>query len=151
MNKEKSKNVFDHIRHIAEVQDPNYLNTLTPLEYKEFNVFLIHRFLGLHNNLTYAMSYIDKYVFWNSMSKEHFYKLLIHVIPKYSPKTFWIKYPKKETMKKPPAWILELIKEYFKFISTQESIEYYGLLTDENKLNLLRAFGISESRLSELQ
>lgn len=150
MSGEKSLNVFDHIRAITQIQDPNYLSTLTPVEYKEFNIFLLQKFLGLHNDLTYAISYIDKYVFLNRMSKEHYYKLLIHIIPKYDAKSFWIKFPKKEKLDTPPAWVLDLLKEYFKFISSDEAIEYYRLLTTENKATLLRMYGIPKSKIEEL-
>lgn len=147
MAKETKKNVFYHIKQITEFQDPNYLSTLTPEEYKEFNVFLIHKFLGLNNSLTYVMSYIDKYVFQTKMTKERYYKLLINLIPKGR---YWLEFPKKEKSNKPPTWFLELIKEYFKYISLTEALQYYELFSTQDKLSILRAFGQPEKKLKEL-
>lgn len=143
----KSKNIFDHIRNITEIQNPTYLSTLTSQELKEFNIFLLQKFLGMHNDLTYAISYIDKYVFFNKMSKEHYYKLLIHMIPKGK---YWLKFEKKDTTILPPTWFLSILKEYFVYISKNEAIEYYQLLSDDDKLALLTKFGHSENKLTQL-
>lgn len=147
MAKEEKKNIFYHIKQITEVQDPNYLSTLNPDEYKEFNVFLIQKFLGLNNNLTHVISYIDKYVFLTQMTRERYYKLLINLIPKGR---YWLDFAKKDKDKKPPTWFLELIKEYFKYISLSEALQYYELLSNRDKLSILRAFGQPEKKLKEL-
>lgn len=145
--KSDKKNIFYHIKQITEYQNPDYLSTLTPDEYKEFNVFLIQKFLGLNNDLTYVISYIDKYVFLTQMTKERYYKLLINIIPKGR---YWLSFPKKDKNKKPPTWFLELIKEYFKYISLTEALQYYELFTTQDKLSILRAFGESDKKLKDL-
>jgi len=139
------KTIFDHISAITEQQPIDYLSTLSDKEYKEFNVFLICKFLALNNNLTEFISYIDKYVF--RMSKEHFYKFLTNIIPK---KKYWITINKKEKIVKEHPEMLDKIQRYFVFISKREAEFYASLMTTEQKVSILRKFGVQNKEIDKI-
>lgn len=144
----KNKTIFDHIKHITEVQSKDYLSTLNEQEYKDFNIFLLQKFLSMNNDLVQSIDYISKYVFFNNMSKEEYYKLLIYLIPKGK---YWIEFSKKDKGFVVPEWFLELIKKYFIFISSQDAIEYFNLMNKDDKLALLKLYGIPKEKIKEIE
>src|SRR4051812_19704027 len=92
---EKGRTLFDHIKHISKSQDPDYFDSLTDLDKKTFNHFMILRGLSMNPALVDDISFLYRY--FDTIPSPQFYKLLISIIPAEHPKTFhpWVKASKK--------------------------------------------------------
>lgn len=149
----KGIGLFDHIKHIRSIQDPDYFKNLTDLDKKSFNHFMILKALSMNPALLEDISTLFRY--FDKIPSPQFYQLLIGLIPpdkKFYP---WVKAPKLPYSKQ----LLELVSTYFE-ISKKESAEYILMLsaTEKGKKqleDLCRAYGLTdkevESALEEHQ
>lgn len=121
---EKSLGLFDHLKHIRTVQDPEYYDLLTEVEKKSFTPFQLLRGLSMNPELLDNVATMYKY--FDKVPKNSLYKLFIGgMIPLERPGSFhpWVKSKKFPVSEK----IIELISTYFE-ISTQEAKDYAKLL-----------------------
>lgn len=147
---EKGLGLFDHIKHIRTIQDPEYFNLLTETEKKSFSPFQILRGLSMNPDILENVSIMFRY--FDKISKESLYKLFIGgMVPIEPSNSFhpWIKAKKFPVSEK----IIELITTYFQ-ISSQESMEYVKLLlTKPNGVQELEEFckdyGWTEKEIKE--
>lgn len=144
----KPMGLFDHIKHIRSVQNPNYYKNLSELDRKTFNPFMILKALSMNPALVDDISTLFRY--FDKIPHPQFYQLLIGLIP--LDKTFyrWVKAKKKPFGKR----LLELIAQYFE-ISEKEAAEYATLLfpTDKGKKELeelCRNFGLGEKEVDAI-
>ena len=75
----KTKGLFDHINHIRQVKNPDYLSTLNDGELKSFNHYMICRVLSMDSSIIEEMALLSKY--FNKMDSNSFYKLCCEVVP----------------------------------------------------------------------
>ena len=59
----KQKNIFDHLTNISFQKDKEYYKNLSEPERKDFNVFMLQRYISMERKYTNIISYIDKYAF----------------------------------------------------------------------------------------
>ena len=52
----KKKSLFDHVKHIRQVQDPNYYKELSSEDKKSFNHFMILRALSMDADIVEDMA-----------------------------------------------------------------------------------------------
>lgn len=144
----KSRGLFDHVKHIRQVQSPNYYDTLNETEQKSFNKYMILRVLSMDKNVIEEISYISKYM--EVLPEKQLYKLLIKCIPKdYG----FYPYIKKST-KEPNNTVIECICNKFK-IGNKDAVDYYKLLiSNESGINelisLVEGFGFSQTEIEKL-
>jgi len=125
----KGIGLFDHIKHVRTVQDPDYFKNLTELDKKSFNHFMILKGLSMNSAILDEVSTLFKY--FDKIPSPQFYQLMIGgIIPLEHPKSFhrWIKSKKQPFNKQ----LIGLISQYFE-ISDKESIEYIILLSSTEK------------------
>ena len=141
----KGVGLFDHIKHIRSIQNPDYFKNLTDLDKKSFNHFMILKSLSMNPSLVEDISVLFKY--FDKIPSPQFYQLLIGLIP--IDKTFypWIKSNKKSYNIK----LVELVSTYYE-ISNKESEEYIYLLfsTDKGKKeleDLCITFGLNQKEV----
>ena len=141
--------IFDHLNSITITKEENYISNLDEPSKKDFNIFMLQRFISMDKKFTGLVSYIDKYAF-NVFDKEMYYKFMSSWIPKAK---YFFKYLKKESkVKKYPEWFLELVKEsYGGLISRRKAEQYLELYTKEDKIDLLTSFGVDPKKWKEVK
>ena len=144
----KTKSLFDHLKAIYEVQDPNYFDTLTEADKKSYNVYMLNRLISMNPNQALAVAIIQKY---NTLTSDLHYTFLIHVIPKGKQ---WNEYIKAHAEESYPKWLVERIASHFE-ISTNEAVDYLDIFyhTEINKLELrklLQLYATDEKYLKEV-
>lgn len=144
----KGIGLFDHIKHVRTVQDPDYFKSLTDLDKKSFNHFMILKALSMNPDILEEVSTLFKY--FDKIPSPQFYQLMIGgIIPPDHPKKFypWVKSKKKPFSDK----LIELISTYFE-ISSKEAIENATLLssTEKGRLELVeicKNYGLTEKEI----
>ena len=144
----KSRGLFDHVKHIRQVQSPEYYIGLSESERKSFNKYMILRVLSMDPSIIEEISYISKYM--EVLPEQSFYKLLIKCLPKSFQFNAYI----KKSIKDPHSKILECICNKFK-IGIKDSIDYYKILISHESgimelIEIVSSFGISEKEIEEL-
>lgn len=147
--KEKGISLFDHVKHICKVQDPNYFKNLSDADKKSFNHFMILRALSMNPELLDDVGMLYRY--FDTIPSEQFYQLLIAIIPidkSYYP---WIKGTKKYKF---DDSVIDYISRKFE-VSSKEAIDYALILnnTDEGTKylkELVRGFGHTEKEVEKL-
>ena len=146
--KNKSRGLFDHINHIREVKSPDYYQSLTESEKNTFNKYMLLRVLSMDSDIIEEMSFISKY--FQNIPNDHFYKLLIDIVPKG--RRFY-KYIKKTTGNVNET-ILTCICDKFK-IGQKDAIDYYKVFVTDEKgtkelVNLVECFGYTEKEIEKM-
>lgn len=140
----KAKGLFDHIRHIREVQDPNYFDTLTDKDLKSWSNYMICRFLSMDSRNIDVINEIQKYS--ALLEPKYFYLLCIEITPKcrsFSP------YIKGKSNHGCPSGVMEYLKIFFE---ERESVicEYLTLMSEQDVKNILAKYGIGEAEYKDL-
>lgn len=144
----KRKTLFDHIKAIRQVKDPNYYVNLSEDDRKTFSHFMIIRALSMDATIVEEMAQL--YQVFDKIPSPQFYQLLVALVPKDFRFYPWIKSKRMKHKKE----LLELVAKRFG-ISKHEANEYVTLLlrseTGQAELvNICRAFGNSEQEIEEL-
>ena len=141
----KSIGLFDHIKHIRSIQDPDYFKNLTDLDKKSFNHFMILKALSMNPTVLDEIATLFKY--FDKVPSPQFYQLLIGLIPadkKFYP---WVKAKKLPYSNE----LLELVTRYFE-VSKKEAGEYASMLCSSEKgkkelEQLCRDFGLTDKEV----
>jgi hypothetical protein len=148
---QKGLTLFDHIKHIQKVQDPNYIDKLTELDLKTFNHFMLIRGLSMNPALLDDITTLARY--FNKISSKQFYRLLISFIPPEHPRAFhpWIKATKKHKYSK---GLIKLLMRKFE-ASEKEAIDYANIfsMTDSGKEELFgicQGYGLTDKEVESL-
>lgn len=141
----KAIGLFDHIKHIRTIQDPDYYKNLTELDRKTFSHFMILKALSMNPSLLADISDLFKY--FDKIPSPQFYKLLIGLIPidrNYYP---WVKQPKSGVSET----IVELIAKYFEIPKSEAKDYALLLLTKKDGVkeleNFCKDFGFTDKEL----
>lgn len=126
------KTLFDHLKMITEIQDPNYFDTLTDKDKKTFSNFMIQRFLSMNSEWVEFISEMDPVVIGNQLKPELAYKLYISMIPKSK---VFLKYVKSASENKFNKELVDVFRLYFE-TSKEEAIEYLTILSEIDKEHL---------------
>jgi hypothetical protein len=145
----KGLGLFDHIKHIQRVQNPDYFNTLTDLDKKSFNPYMILRALSMNPDNLEPVSFL--YRIFDKIPHLQFYKLIISLFPpetKYYP---WIKGIKKHRYSDA---LTDLVVRKFE-VSAIEATDYINVLdaTPMGKKelhNIVRGFGHSDREIEKI-
>jgi hypothetical protein len=146
--KNKSRGLFDHINHIREVKSPDYYQSLTESEKNTFNKYMLLRVLSMDSDIIEEMSFISKY--FQNIPNDHFYKLLIDIVPKGRRFSKYI----KKTTGNVNETILTCICDKFK-IGQKDAIDYYKVFVTDEKgtkelVNLVECFGYTEKEIVKM-
>ena len=83
----KSKSLFDHIKQITDVQNPNYWDEISDDDKKSWSNYMINRFLSMKPEWIDFVNEVQKY----PLQPRELYKVYIDILPK---KKQWLKYIK---------------------------------------------------------
>jgi hypothetical protein len=146
--KPKKKSVFDHVKHIRQVQDPRYYTSLSDDDKKSFNHFMILRALSMDENLVESMAQL--YQVLDKIPSPQFYQLLINIVPKSNRFYPWV----KSRVLKHNKELLGYVAKRFK-VAKYQANEYVNLLirTEEGQAELIaicKAFGLEDKEVEAL-
>jgi hypothetical protein len=144
----KRKSLFDHVKAIRQVKDPNYYNNLSEDDRKSFNHFMIVRALSMDASIVEEMAQL--YQFFDKIPSPQFYQLLIAIVPKDFRFYPWIKTKRMKHKKE----LLGLVANRFGICKAEANDYVNLLLRSENGqaelVNICRAFGHNEQEIEEL-
>src|SRR5512137_329322 len=85
----KRRTLFDHVKHIRQVQDPDYYKNLSDDDRKTFTHFMILRALSMDEAIVEDMA--ELYKILDKVPSAQFYQLLIALVPKSLKFYPWVK------------------------------------------------------------
>lgn len=144
----KPKTIFDHAKHIRQVQSPDYYTHLSAEDKKTFNHFMLLRALSMDPALVEDIAGLYQYL--DIIPSPQFYTLLIAIVPrnyKYFP---WVKSKKYNNDPR----LIEIVAERFSVPKFQAN-EYINVLLfvkdgKEELNNICVSFGMSESEIKKI-
>jgi hypothetical protein len=143
------KKLFDHLNAIYADQTVAYFDTLEDIERKDFNIYMINRFLSMNPREVPIVNLMQQYYYsFDSRSAYLFYSQLV---PKGKQFNKYVKGTKEEKIER---WLIEIVAQHFS-VSMKEAVEYITLmyLTDAGKDELREIcvrFNIESKRLKKV-
>lgn len=139
----KAKGLFDHINHIRQDQDPKYFSTLTEADKKSWSNYMVCRFLSMQPELLEYINEIQKH---SHLPPEHFYQVLLLIVPQgraYFP------YIKSKNENKWSKELLKLLRSHYQE-SENNVEEYLGLLTAEELCRIVGLYGYTDKEIEKI-
>jgi len=121
-SKNKGKTLFDHIKNITSVQNPDYWETLNESERKTFSNYMVIRFMTMNPDWIETVAGLQYHI--QELPPKLLYKFLIDLLPKS--RTF-LKYQKAKNEERYETWLVELFSLYYE-VSKFEAIQYLEIL-----------------------
>ncbi len=118
----KKKSLFDHIKQITDVQNPNYWNDISDDDKKSWSNYMVNRFLSMKMDWVELVNEVQKY----PLEPEQVYKVYTDILPK---KRQWLKYIKGDKKMKYPKWVYEIVAKHLQCSMREagEAVEMYEL------------------------
>jgi len=140
--------LFDHVKHIRGVKDPEYYNKLSEENRKSFNHFMILRALAMDDEIVGEMAFLYKY--FHIIPSAQFYTLLIALTPNTHRWVPWI----KTKVIKHNQDLLALVAQTYS-VSKRQANEYVNVLiaSDEGLgrlTELCSAMGLNDKEVENL-
>lgn len=121
-SKNKGKTLFDHIKNITSVQNPDYWETLNESERKTFSNYMVIRFMTMNPDWIETIAGLQYQI--QELPPKLLYKFLIDLLPKS--RTF-LKYQKAKNENRYETWLVELFSLYYE-VSKFEAVQYLEIL-----------------------
>ena len=118
----KRKSLFDHIKHITDVQSPNYWDDISDEDKKSWSNYMVNRFLSMKMDWVELVNEVQKY----QLKPKELYKVYTDILPK---KKQWLKYIKGDKSMKYPKWVYEIVAKHLE-VSLREAagaVEMYEI------------------------
>lgn len=144
----KRRSLFDHVKHIRQVQDPNYYVNMSEDDRKSFNHFMIVRALSMDEEILETMAQL--YQIFDKIPSAQFYQLLIALVPKSMRFYPWVKSKKMKHNKD----LLSLVAKRFQ-VAKYQANEYVNILLRSEDgqaelVNICKAFGLEDKEVEKL-
>jgi len=144
----KKSSVFDHVKHIRQIQDPKYYMNMSEDNCKSFNHFMIIRALAMDDTLVEKMAPL--YRIFDKIPSPQFYQLLISLIPKSNIFCPWIKSKVIRYNKN----LLGYVAQRFQ-ISKYQAVDYINILlrSEEGQselVNILKCFALDDKEIEKM-
>ena len=142
----KKKSLFDHVRQVTSVQNPNYWDEISEEDKKSWSNYMVNRFLSMKMDWIEVVNEFQK----DNLKPKELYKLYINVLPKGKQ---WLRYVKGENDMSHPNWLVNIIVNHEK-VSKKEAIEMIEMwyLTEGGMLELgeiCRKWGVEEKKIKQ--
>ena len=147
MLKIKRKSLFDHIKHITDVQSPNYWDDISDEDKKSWSNYMVNRFLSMKMDWVELVNEVQKY----QLKPKELYKVYTDILPK---KKQWLKYIKGDKSMKYPKWVYEIVAKYLE-ISLREAasaVEVYEISHggQAELIDILIKYGRTEEEIRKI-
>ena len=116
----KKKSLFDHIKQITDIQNPNYWDEISDEDKKSWSNYMVNRFLSMKTDWIELVNELQKY----NLKPKELYKLYTNILPKGKQ---WLKYTKGRNDMSHPNWLINIVVNHEQ-ISKKEAVEYIDLL-----------------------
>jgi hypothetical protein len=142
------KGLFDHLDQIRTTKNPDYWDTLSDKEKKNFNHWMILTGLSQDESLIPLCSQLWREGYYDTIPSPQFYTLLCQLVPYSNRKFGWNKTKKKNLE------LLGYISRWFS-ISTREASEYFDIFMSNEKgmvelSKILEGSGLSDKEAEEV-
>ena len=142
----KKKSLFDHIKQITSIQNPNYWNDISEDDKKTWSNYMVHRFLSMKMEWVELVNELQKY----NLKPKDLYKLYTNVLPKGKQ---WLKYTKGRNQMEHPQWLINLVAVHMKSSKKEayDAVEMY-MLTEGGMLELgeiCRKYGVEPKKIEK--
>ena len=126
----KKKSLFDHIKQITNVQNPNYWEEISDEDKKSWSNYMTHRFLSMKIEWVELVNELQKY----NLKPKELYKLYTNVLPKGKQ---WLKYTKGRNQMAHPNWLINVVANHNEVSqkAAYDMVEMY-MLTEGGMLEL---------------
>ena len=144
---EKAKGLFDHIKQITDVQNPNYWDDISDEDKKSWSNYMVNRFLSMKMDWVDIVNEVQKY----QMEPEMLYKVYTNIFPKGKQ---WLKYIKGDKKMKYPKWVYDIVAKHLQ-ISMREAndaVEMYEISAggQAELADVLLKYGVEEREIRKL-
>ena len=118
----KKKSLFDHIKQITDVQNPNYWNDISDDDKKSWSNYMVNRFLSMKMEWVDFVNEVQRY----PLEPKELYKVYTDILPK---KRQWLKYVKGDKKMKYPKWVYEIVSKHLQcsLREAKEAVETYEM------------------------
>ena len=118
----KKKSLFDHIKQITDVQNPNYWDEISDDDKKSWSNYMVNRFLSMKMDWVEFVNEVQKY----PLEPEQVYKIYTDILPK---KRQWLKYIKGDKKMKYPKCVYEIVAKHLQcsMREASEAVDMYEL------------------------
>ena len=118
----KKKSLFDHIKQITDVQNPNYWDDISDDDKKSWSNYMVNRFLSMKMDWVELVNEIQRY----PLQPKELYKVYTDILPK---KRQWLKYVKGDKKMKYPKWVYEIVAKHLQcsIREANEAVDMYEM------------------------
>ena len=122
MTSVKKKSLFDHIKQITDVQNPNYWDDISDDDKKSWSNYMVNRFLSMKMDWVGFVNEVQQY----PLQPKELYKVYTDILPK---KRQWLKYVKGDKKMKYPNWVYEIVAKHLQVSlrEAKEAVETYEM------------------------
>ena len=143
----KRKSLFDHIKHITDVQSPNYWDDISDEDKKSWSNYMVNRFLSMKMDWVELVNEVQKY----QLKPKELYKVYTDILPK---KKQWLKYIKGDKSMKYPKWVYEIVAKHLE-VSLREAagaVEMYEISHggQAELIDILIKYGRTEEEIRKI-
>ena len=143
----KAKSLFDHIKQITDVQNPNYWDDISDEDKKSWSNYMVNRFLSMKMDWVDIVNEVQKY----QMEPEMLYKVYTNIFPKGKQ---WLKYIKGDKKMKYPKWVYDIVAKHLQ-ISMREAndaVEMYEISAggQAELADILLKYGVEQKEIRKL-
>jgi hypothetical protein len=144
----KSLGLFDHVKQVKEIQDPDYFKSLTDVDRKTFSHFMILRALSMNPAFCEDVSVFFR--FFDKIPPPQFYTLLTSIFPRDRRYWPWIKAKKRHKFSNQ---LIELLARRFE-VSEKEAVDYARILSTakdgvETLTGICRGYGLNDKEIEK--
>ena len=142
-----SKSLFDHIKQITDVQNPNYWSDISDEDKKSWSNYMVNRFLSMKMDWIDIVNEVQKY----DLEPEIVYKLYTNIFPKGKQ---WLKYIKGDKKMKYPKWVYEIVSKHLQcsMREANDAVEMYRISAggQSELADILFKYGTEEKEVRKL-
>ena len=143
----KAKSLFDHIKQITDVQNPNYWDGISDEDKKSWSNYMVNRFLSMKMDWVDIVNEVQKY----QMEPEMLYKVYTNIFPKGKQ---WLKYIKGDKKMKYPKWVYDIVAKHLQVSMKEASdaVEMYEISAggQAELADILLKYGVEQKEIRKL-
>ena len=143
----KAKSLFDHIKQITDVQNPNYWDDISDEDKKSWSNYMVNRFLSMKMDWIDIVNEVQKY----DLEPEIVYKLYTNIFPKGKQ---WLKYIKGDKKMKYPKWVYEIVSKHLQcsMREASDAVEMYDISHggQSELIDILMKYGKTEQECRKI-
>lgn len=142
--------LFDHIKQITQVQDPDYWSKLSEQDKKSWSNYMVNRFLSMNEDWVDLIGALQQTT--QTMKPELVYKLYINMLPK---SRRFLRYVKGVKDTKYETWLVDLMTKHFE-VNKNQAIDYLNIMyaTDNGRINIreiCESYGTDPKEIKKLK